>query len=97
MIKKVRKLSRAALSRREKIPSPLSVCISVCVYFFGALLVSEFDRVWLLSAWLLAGPLLFTIYLTFDARGSLLNPYTLFFATSVVLTLGGYAATHLTA
>jgi hypothetical protein len=96
MIKKVRKFSHAALNRKEKIPSPLAICISVCIYFLGALFICEIDRVWLLSAWLFAGPLLFTVYLTLDARGSLLNPYTLFFAGSVVLTLGGYAATHLT-
>ncbi len=91
MIKKISRFRRSA-ALREKVPSPLAICTSICVYFFGALGVYVFDHVFLLSAWLAAGPLLFAVYLTRDAKGSLLNPYTLFFSGLVVVNLCGYVA-----
>lgn len=89
MIRKIGRLRRPAVVR-EKIPSPMAISISVCTYFFGALAIYGIDHFFLLSAWLAAGPLLFTVYLTRDAGGSLLNPYTLFFAGLVMLNLCGY-------
>jgi hypothetical protein len=90
MVKKISRFHRSSFIR-EKIPSPAAVSISVSIYFFGALAIYAFDHLFLLSAWLAGGPLLYTVYLTRDARESLLNPYTLFFAGLVVLNLCGYA------
>jgi hypothetical protein len=36
----------------------------------------------------MVGPIGITVYLTFDGRGSLLNPYTLFFSALVAAALG---------
>ncbi len=91
MIRKISRFHRSSFLR-EKAPSPSAVCISVCVYFFGALAIYPFDHFFLLSAWLAGGPLLYTVYLTRDARGSLLNPYTVFFAGLVMFNLCGYVA-----
>ena len=41
-------------------------------------------------AWLMTGPLGISVYLTFDGRGSLLNPYTLFFSAIVAGAAGGH-------
>lgn len=91
MIKKISRFHRSKFIR-EKVPSPLAVCVSVCTYFFGALAIYPIDHTFLLASWLAAGPLLYTVYLTREARGSLLNPYTLFFTGLVMFNLGGYLA-----
>jgi hypothetical protein len=91
MIRKVSRFHRSSFLR-DKPPSPLAVSLSVSIYFFGAMAVYPVDPTFLLAAWLSAGPLLYTVYLTRDAGGSLLNPYTLFFAGLVALNLCGYAA-----
>ena len=91
VIEKVSRLRRPFF-RRESVPSPLAIGVSVFTYFFGALGVYRIDPGFLLMAWLMGGFLLLTVYMTFDARGSLLNPYTLFFAGTVLACLGGYVA-----
>jgi len=82
---------KSAFSRREKVPSPRAIGLAAFVYFFGALAIYTIDPVYLLGAWGMGGGLLVTVYLTRDAKGSLLNPYTLFFATVVAICLAGYA------
>lgn len=91
MIKKISRFHRSSFIR-EKVPSPLAVSVSVCTYFFGALVTYPIDHTFLLASWLAAGPLHYTVYLTREARGSLLNPYTLFFTGLVMFSLGGYLA-----
>ena len=59
-------------------------------YFGGALAVGFFNQGFLLSAWLTTGPLFVTIYMTFEGKGSLLNPYTMFFATILVACIAAY-------
>ncbi len=82
--------TQSIVFRREKPPSARAICTAVCVYFFGALGVHMIDPGFLLMAWLMAGGLAFTIWLTIEARGSFLNPYTLFFAGAVAICLGGF-------
>jgi hypothetical protein len=68
---------------REKMPSIGAISLFVLVFALGAVSVGYLGSGLLLLAWLMAGPLAITIYLTFDGRGSLLNPYTLFFGAIV--------------
>jgi len=82
--------THSALFKPEAPPSVTAICIAVCVYFFGALGVSTINHGFLLMAWLLSGFLAVTIYMTIEARGTFLNPYTMFFATGVLICLGGY-------
>ena len=90
----IRRVSRfdSNVFRRERVPSPLAISVSVSVYFLGALAVCSIDRVFLLFAWLMAGLMMLTVYVTFDTRTSLLNPYTLFFAVATLGGLIGYLA-----
>src|SRR5690606_31668151 len=89
------KWRRRAVSHREKLPSQLSVAVSVLIYFVGGLAFSVLvDRGFLLFAWLMCGPLGLTIYLARELKHTLLNPYTLFFATLVVLGVAGYVFSH---
>jgi hypothetical protein len=91
VIGKARRIS--AMFKREQAPSAGSLATAVSVYFFGALGIYKIDPSFLLGAWLFSGFLLLTVYFTFEMRGSLLNPYTLFFAAMVAGCLGGYVAT----
>lgn len=81
---------RRIKSRRETQPSPKAWAVSFLVYALGSAGVATFEQGFLLFAWLMCGPLALTIYLTFDGKGSLLNPYTLFFTTVVALSIAGY-------
>jgi len=91
--RRAREAIKRASRKREKPPSDLSIGALAFAYFGGALAVFKFDQGFLLSAWLAAGPLYVTIYMTFEGRGSLLNPYTLFFATVVIACIGAHFAT----
>ena len=75
--------------RREKPLSEPGVAIFLAVYAFGLYAVGFLDPGFLLFSWLMTGPLAVTVYLTFDGRGSLMNPYTLFFTA---LVLASFAA-----
>ena len=75
--------------RREKPLSEAGVAIFLAIYALGFYAVGFHDPGYLLLSWLMTGPLAVTVYLTFDGRGSLMNPYTLFFAAIV---LGSFAA-----
>ena len=75
--------------RREKPLSETGVAIFLAIYALGFYAVGFHDPGYLLLSWLMTGPLAVTVYLTFDGRGSLMNPYTLFFAAIV---LGSFAA-----
>jgi len=75
--------------RREKPLSETGVAIFLAIYALGLYAVGFHDPGYLLLSWLMTGPLAVTVYLTFDGRGSLMNPYTLFFAAIV---LGSFAA-----
>lgn len=79
----VRRAARRFHRYREKPLSPSAVAVSLFVYALGASVTGYYGSGLLLFAWLMAGPLGVTVYLTFDGRGSLLNPYTLFFAAIV--------------
>lgn len=78
---------------REKGPSPTLIAVSCAAYFLGAAGIGQLDTGFLLLAWLMLGFLAIAVYLTLDAHGSLLNAYTLFFATLVGMSLGGFALT----
>jgi hypothetical protein len=82
---RTRKILRRVGRKREKAPPAAAIAIFVLLYFFGGLGVRYFDSSSLLVAWLATGPLAVTVYLTYEGRrGSLLNPYTLFFAAILV-------------
>jgi H+/Cl- antiporter ClcA len=81
---RTRKLIRHVRRKREKPPPVTAITVFVLIYFVGGLGVRYFDSGSLLVAWLATGPLAVTIYLTYEGRGSLLNPYTLFFSTILV-------------
>jgi len=85
-----RKIIKRVSRKREKPPSDLAVCVLVVIYLGGALVVDYFNRGFLLSAWLTTGPLFVTVYMTFEGRGSLLNPYTLFFAAILISCVAAY-------
>ena len=85
-----RKLIRHVSRRRKKPPSDLAIALSMLAYFGGALAIYRYDQGLLLSAWLATGPLFVTVYMTFQGRASLLNPYTLFFATILVACVAGH-------
>lgn len=87
---RARKIIRHVSRKRKKPPADWAIGLLALVYFGGALGVGQFNQGFLLSAWLMTGPLFVTIYLTFEGRGSLLNPYTMFFATSLVACVGAY-------
>lgn len=79
----VRRAARRFNRHREKPLSPSAVAVSLSAYALGASATGYYGTGLLLFAWLMTGPLGVTVYLTFDGRGSLLNPYTLFFAAIV--------------
>jgi len=76
--------------RREKPLSETGVAIFLAIYAVGFYAVGFHDPGYLLLSWLMTGPLAVTVYLTFDGRGSLMNPYTLFFAAVVLGSFGTY-------
>jgi len=88
---RTRKFIKRVSRKREKPPSELAIATLALAYFGGALAVCLFNQGYLLAAWLTTGPLFVTVYLTFDGiRGSLLNPYTLFFAAVLVACVAGF-------
>lgn len=89
-IERVKNAVRRMRRKREKPLSPGATSIFVLVYAAGASAVGYFGTGLLLFAWLMLGPLGLTVYLTFDGRGSLLNPYTLFFAALVSAAVGAH-------
>ena len=76
--------------RREKPLSETGVAIFLAIYALGLYAVGFHDPSYLLLSWLMTGPLAVTVYLTFDGRGSLMNPYTLFFAAVVLASFAAY-------
>lgn len=73
------------LQRRRERPLPeTGLAIFLAIYALGLYAVGFLDIGFLLFSWLMAGPLAVTVYLTFDGRGSLMNPFTLFFAAIVL-------------
>lgn len=87
-LERVQNAVRRIHRKREKPLSAVATSIFVLVYAAGASAVGHFGTGLLLFAWLMMGPLGITVYLTFDGRGSLLNPYTLFFSTLVAAAVG---------
>ena len=87
---RTRNLVRRVIRKREKPPSEVAIAAFVLLYFGGALGVCYFDRTFLLSAWLMAGPLTVAVYSTYEERGPMLNPYVLFFATVIVACIASY-------
>ncbi len=83
---------QSPLFKREKSPPPAAASLAVLGYFFGALGVHEIDPGYLLMAWMLAGLMALTIYYTVLGKGSLLNPYTMFFAAASMVCIAGYFA-----
>ncbi|MGE4063224.1 MAG: hypothetical protein AB7E79_07625 [Rhodospirillaceae bacterium] len=86
----VRRAARHFKRRREKPLSPAAIAVSILIYALGAATAGYFGSGLLLFAWLMAGPLAVTVYLTFDGHGSLLNPYTLFFAAIVAASVAAH-------
>jgi len=84
---------KSSLLRRESAPSPVVIGIAAFTYFFGALGIYAFDPVFLPLAWGMGGGLVVSVYLTLEGKGSLLNPYTLFFASVVAGCVAGYFIT----
>ncbi len=80
---RARNAVRRIRRKREKLPSAMAVSACALVYALGAAGVGYFGTGLLLFAWLMAGPLGLSVYLTLDADGSLLNPYTLLFSAVV--------------
>ena len=87
---RARKITQRVSRKRKKPPSDWAVGALAIGYFGGALCVLHFDEGFLLAAWLTTGPLFVTVYMTFEGRGSLLNPYTLFFTTILVACITGH-------
>ena len=87
-LERVKNAVRRIHRKREKPLSAGATSIFILVYAAGASAVGYFGTGLLLFAWLMVGPLGITVYLTFDGRGSLLNPYTLFFSALVAAALG---------
>ena len=87
-LERVKNAVRRIHRKREKPLTAGATSIFFLVYAAGASGVGYFGTGLLLFAWLMVGPLGITVYLTFDGRGSLLNPYTLFFSALVAAALG---------
>ena len=87
-LERVKNAVRRIHRKREKPLSAVATSIFVLVYAAGASAVGYLGTGLLLFAWLMMGPLGITVYLTFDGRGSLLNPYTLFFSALVAAAVG---------
>ena len=86
---RVRNAARRINRQRERLPAG-AFSAAILVYALGAAVAGYFGSGLLLFAWLMAGPLGITVYLTFDGHGSLLNPYTLFFSAVVLLSVGAH-------
>lgn len=89
-LERVKNAVRRIRRKREKPLSASAISLFVLVYAAGATAVGYFEAGLLLFAWLMMGPLGITVYLTFDGRGSLLNPYTLFFSAVVAAAVGAH-------
>jgi len=87
---RTRNLVRRVIRQREKRPSEVAIAAFVLLYFGGALGICYFDRTFLLSAWLMAGPLTVAVYSTYEEHGRLLNPYVLFFAAIIVACVASH-------
>ena len=87
---RARNVIRHVSRKRKKTPSDFSIGALAIAYFGGALAVGQFNRGFLLSAWLMTGPLFVSVYMTFEGRGSLLNPYTLVFAGVLTACVAAY-------
>jgi len=87
-LERVKNAVRRIHRKREKPLSAGATSIFFLVYAAGASAVGYLGTGLLLFAWLMIGPLGITVYLTFDGRGLLLNPYTLFFTALVAAALG---------
>ncbi len=85
-----RNIVRRVIRKREKPNSEAVIAVFVLLYFGGALGVWYIDPTFLLSAWLMAGPLTVAVYSTHEERGRLLNPYALFFATIIVACVASH-------
>ena len=87
---RTRSLVRRVIRKREKRPSEAAIAVFVTLYFGGALGVCYFDRTFLLSAWLMAGPLTVAVYSTYEERGRLLNPYVLFYVAIIAACVASH-------
>lgn len=87
MITKIRSIRRRY---REAAPTPALIAFSCAAYFLGAVGIGLLDRGFLLLAWLMTGFLAIAIYLTLDAKGSLINAYTVSLGGIVALNVAGY-------
>lgn len=89
-IERIKNAVRQARRKRDKPLSARATSLFVLAYATGASAVGYFSSGLLLFAWLMAGPLAVTVHLTFDGRGSLPNPYTLFFGAVVAAAVGAH-------
>lgn len=79
---------------RHADPHPLTprmIAIACGLYCPAGLVIGHFDQRFLLMAWVLAGFLGLSLYLTLDRHMPLANPGTLFFGGSVLGCLGAFA------
>jgi len=89
-IERIKSAVRRVRRNRERPLSARATSVLVLVYAAGASGVGYFGSGLLLLAWLMTGPLGISVYLTFEGRGSLLNPYTIFFGTVVTAAVGAH-------
>ena len=87
--------SPSVIFKREKLPAPGVIAVSVLVYFFGALGIHAVDPVFLLAAWLAGGLMLLTIFPTFQLPAAPFSSYTAFFALVVIGSIAGYFLTEI--
>jgi hypothetical protein len=87
---RTRKLIRRVSRKRERPPSPAAIAAFVLIYFGGGIGVQFADHGFLLFAWTMTGPLAISVYMTYEGRGSLLNPFTLFFSSVLLGSVGAH-------
>lgn len=71
--------------------TPRTVAITSALYCPAGLAIGFIDQKFLLMAWVMAGFLGLSLYLTLDRRMPLANPGTVFFSATVLGCLGGFA------
>jgi hypothetical protein len=91
----IRTIESSKFNRDGRIPlTPTKIGIWSAIYCSVALGLEWYASGLLLFAWIMAGFLVFSVYLTLDRNGSLINPFTIVFALGVVLCVAGYVYVH---
>ena len=74
--------------------TPTKIGAWCAVYCGVALLLEWYGSGLLMFAWIMAGFLVFSVFLALDRNASLINPFTIVFTIGMILSLAGYVSIH---